>query len=123
MARSTKSYRKHFSAKTFWKKIQRVARKVGLDAIYSMLVLYYTAQAPKTPGWAKTKIYGALGYFIFPVDSVPDWWPYGYVDDIAVIALALGAVAMHITPDIKNQAREKLRDWFGEAASETNLVS
>jgi uncharacterized membrane protein YkvA (DUF1232 family) len=72
-------------------------------------VLYYAAQDLDLSRWARTKIYGALGYLIFPADAIPDGWPGRYVDDAAVIALALGAVAMHIDDGIMQRARAKLR--------------
>ena len=35
----------------------------------------------------------ALGYFVFPIDAVPDFIPFaGYVDDAAVIAWAVNAL-------------------------------
>lgn len=113
----------HFSPDRFWTKLRDHALAIGRDLVYSALVLYYTLQDPDTPPWARSKIYGALGYLIFPVDAVPDWWPAGYVDDAAVIAAALGAVAMHIGPDAKQAARAKMRDWFGDRASGAALVT
>jgi len=36
------------------------------------LILFYALQSPYTPAWAKSFVLGALGYFIFPVDAIPD---------------------------------------------------
>lgn len=115
-------YRRVFTSRALWRKISRHARGAGLDLIYSALVLYYAAKAPGTPGWARRTIYGALGYFIFPADAVPDWLPAGYADDTAVIVAALAAVALHITSDVKDKARSKLRDWFGDTADRASLL-
>ena len=72
-------------------------------------------QKPLTPGWAKATIIGALGYFISPIDAIPDITPVvGYADDLGALALAITAVAMFIDDDIKTKAREKLKEWFGE---------
>jgi uncharacterized membrane protein YkvA (DUF1232 family) len=116
-------YRSYFSDSRFWHTLRDNARAIGLDLAYSALVLYYALQDPNLPGWARGKIYGALGYLLFPADAIPDWWPGGYVDDAAVIAAALGAVAMHIDADAKQAARDKLRDWFGSGASGAALVT
>ncbi len=35
---------------------------------------------------------GALLYFINPFDLIPDYLPLGYIDDIGVITVALGAI-------------------------------
>lgn len=78
------------------------------------LQLYYAAQDPQTPAWAKGVIYGALGYFIFPVDAIPDAVPaVGFSDDLGVLVAALASVVMYITPAVKEQARTRIRDWFG----------
>ena len=50
-----------------------------------------------TPVWAKGIIIGALGYFISPVDAIPDIVPVvGYTDDLGALAIALAAIAAHI---------------------------
>lgn len=116
-------FENHFSDSRFWSKLRSGAKKIGLDLAYSALVLYYALQDPNLPTWARTKIYGALGYLLFPVDAIPDWWPGGYADDAAVVAVALGAVAMHIDEDAKQAARSKLRDWFGSDADDADLVT
>lgn len=116
------NYSSYFSNDRFWSKLSAKAQAIGLDLEYSALVLYYALQDPNVPAWARGKIYGALGYLLFPADAIPDWWPGGYADDAAVIAAALGAVAMHIDNDAKRAARSKLRDWFGDGASGAALL-
>jgi uncharacterized membrane protein YkvA (DUF1232 family) len=66
-------------------------------------------------------MYGALGYFIFPLDAVPDLAPLiGYTDDLTVMAAALATVAFYITPEVKAQAHEKLDHWFGSTPAKTH---
>jgi uncharacterized membrane protein YkvA (DUF1232 family) len=78
-------------------------------------VLFYAAQRPETPVWAKTIIYSALAYFILPTDAVPDFIPVaGYADDLASLIAALGTVAMCITPEVRQAAKQKVEDWFGD---------
>lgn len=63
----------------------------------------------------KAIIVGALGYFILPIDLIPDVTPgVGYTDDIGILLSALWQVSIFIDTDVKNQAKEKLKDWFGE---------
>jgi len=108
-------YEKHYDENDFWSKIKKFAIKAGGKVIYAALKLYYALQSPNTPKWAKSIILGALGYFILPVDLVPDLVPVaGFTDDLAVLMAALATVAINITPEIKSQARLKLHDWFGE---------
>ena len=99
----------------FWQKLRGFAKIAGKEVIEKALILLYTAQRPETPLWAKTVIYSALAYFILPTDIVPDFVPVtGYADDLATLVTALGAVSMCITPDVKNMAKQKVNDWFGE---------
>lgn len=109
-----KDYEKHYSDEGFWNKIKKYAKKAGKEVIEKALQLYYAAKNPDTPVWAKTTIYGALGYFISPIDLIPDITPVlGYTDDLGVIAAALAVVAKYIDDDVKRQASQKLEDWFG----------
>ena len=110
----TKNYQENFSDDGFWSKIGKYAKKAGKEVIEKALWLYYAAQNPATPAWAKGVIYGALGYFILPIDAIPDIAPVvGYTDDLGMIGTALAAVSMYITDDVKQLARQKLQDWFG----------
>lgn len=101
--------------KSFWKKIRSSATTAGHEATYNAFVLYYTARARETPLWCKTVIAGALGYFISLIDAVPDLTPIlGYTDDVAVMIAAIGALAAHITPEIKEKAKEKSDKLFNK---------
>jgi uncharacterized membrane protein YkvA (DUF1232 family) len=103
-----------FDDNTFWAKVKGFARAAGREVIEKALWLYFAAQRPETPPWARAAIYGALAYFVLPFDAVPDFLPVvGYSDDLAALAAALATVSMHITDDVKAQAEEKLSAWFG----------
>ncbi|SRR5690554_4026537 len=113
-----KSDPNNFTPARFWKKLGPNARHIGREALEKALYLYYAVQNPATPKWARRVIYGALGYFILPLDAIPDLAPLiGYTDDISVMAAALATVSFYITPEVKAQAHNKLSDWFGPAAS------
>jgi len=109
------SSQKHYNDEGFWDKMKRYAKKAGLKVIYLALVLYYTAKAETTPTGKKGIIYGALGYFILPIDLIPDTIPVvGFSDDMAALVACIAAVASCITPEIKRQAEDKLNEWFGD---------
>lgn len=114
MSTANLSYEKAYSDQRFWKKATRHASSVGRHAVEKALWLYYAAKNPDTPKWARRVIYGALGYFVLPLDAIPDLAPIvGYTDDLAVMTAALATVAFHITDDIKQQASTRLHAWFG----------
>jgi len=115
MSEEKHGFEKDYSDNRFWDKVISFAKTAGKEVIEKALWLYYAAQNPQTPAWAKTVIYGALGYFIFPIDAIPDPTPVvGYADDLGVLAAALATVAMYITEEVKTLAAQKLKDWFGE---------
>lgn len=102
-----------FSEKGFWDKLKHGAFVAGKEVVERALCLYYAAQKPDTPLWAKTVIYGALTYFISPIDAVPDITPVlGYSDDLGVLVSAVLTVAMYVTDEVRLQAREKAGSWF-----------
>lgn len=110
-------YEQYYSEPNFWEKVKIFALKAGAGLVYNALKLHFTLKKKETPAWAKSVIYGALGYFILPVDLVPDLMPgVGFMDDSAALAAALLTVAMHVTPDVKADAKAKLADWFGKDA-------
>jgi uncharacterized membrane protein YkvA (DUF1232 family) len=113
---------KHYSDEKFWGKLKKFAKKAGASVVYAVLLLYYTLQKPEVPMKTKSIILGALGYFILPLDLIPDVLVgLGYTDDLDALGIALFQVAMYIDEDIKNQAKEKLKDWFGDNVDTSDI--
>ncbi|MEL5894526.1 YkvA family protein [Bacteroides sp. GD17] len=108
------SYQNNYSDSKLWDKIAKVAKKAGLKVIYVVLLLYYVSQDPTVSKADKAKIFGALGYFILPIDLIPDAIPVaGYSDDLAALIWALHAVWANVTPEMQVRAKHKLHEWFG----------
>lgn len=104
-----------YSDNNFWQKLTAFAAHAGREVVEKALTLFYAAQRPETPLWAKTVIYSALAYFILPTDAIPDIVPLaGYADDLGTLVAALGTVAMCITPEVQQAARQQVRTWFGD---------
>lgn len=115
MSEQNEGFAGDYSDSSFWEKVKGAAKVAGVEVIGKALQLYYTMQQPATPVWAKTVIVGALGYLISPVDGMPDVIPFiGYSDDLGVIVAAVATVSSHISGDVKNMAKAKLQDWFGD---------
>lgn len=116
---TSNEYAKEYSESSFWNKVKKFASKAGSKTVYTALKLYYTMQSTDTPAWAKAVIVAALGYFIAPIDVVPDVTPIvGFTDDLGVLAAAVASVVTCITPAIKDQAKTKTKEWFGESEIE-----
>ena len=106
-------FSKEYSEDSFWAKVKDFAIKAGKEVIEKALILYYCLQDSDTPAWAKAAIIAALGYFISPIDAIPDLIPVvGFADDLGVLAAALATVAVYIKEEHKEQAQEKIKIWF-----------
>lgn len=114
MPQSSGSSDPHFSHQRFWAQLAGIAKRAGREVVEKALILYYAAQRPETPLWAKTVIYSALAYLFLPTDAIPDITPIaGFTDDWATLLAALGTVAMAITPEVQEEAKAKTENWFG----------
>lgn len=110
----TRHYREVYSEDGFWLKLRRYAATAGREITEKALMLYYAARRPQTPTWARATIYGALGYFIAPLDAIVDITPgIGYSDDLGGLALAFLTVARYIDADVRAQAARRVDQWFG----------
>jgi uncharacterized membrane protein YkvA (DUF1232 family) len=115
MENNMNEYQSEYSDKKFWEKVGNVAKKAGIKVIYMALLLYYVLADPDVSKYDKAKVYGALGYFILPIDLIPDFIPVvGYTDDLAALVWATHAVWKNITPEMKQKAEEQLHEWFGD---------
>ncbi|WP_036876536.1 YkvA family protein [Xylanibacter oryzae] len=109
------SYANKFTANGFVDKIARIAKMAGAKLVYSALILFYTLQSDKVPIKDKAMIIAALGYFISPIDAIPDAIPImGLSDDFAVLIFVLKKVWGNVSEDIKEKAKSKLKKWFDE---------
>lgn len=117
MEMKTEDYAEHFSEEKFWDKLLKFGKQAGVKLTYGALLLYYTFQKPTIPKKVKSIILGALGYFILPIDVIPDITPVvGFTDDLGMVVAALVVVAAYIDGDTKQLAKNKVTDWFGEGA-------
>lgn len=109
-----RNYAHAYSEEALWKKIAAFAGKAGEQVIEKVLTLYYCLRDSDTPTRARATIAAALGYFIFPMDAIPDMIPgAGFSDDLGALAVALAVVAAHIKDEHKERAKEVLKTWFG----------
>ena len=73
------------------------------------LAAYYCAFDRQTPFVARATLWGALAYFVLPLDAVPDYLPVvGFADDAAALATAMRMIASHMRPEHREAARRKL---------------
>lgn len=112
-------YAKNYSEDSFWEKIKGVLKSAGLEIIYKALQLYYAMQNSNCPMYIKAAIITALGYFISPIDLIPDFIPVvGFTDDLAAVGAALVMAQAYVDESVKRQARNKIDEIFGAGTSE-----
>ena len=116
-------YKKEYNEKSFFDKLKKVLKVVGVKGVYMLLLLYNTLQRKDIPPKEKSIIIGALGYFILPLDALPDITPIvGYSDDIFALAMAILKVMPYIDDKMKEKSREQIIKWFKIPESELNLL-
>lgn len=93
----------------FMARLKRVAKRIPFAE--DLLAAWFCARDPATPRRVRMTLLAALGYFVLPVDAIPDFMPLiGFTDDAAVIAAAIAAVAGSITPAHRERARSALAE-------------
>ena len=104
-------YSSHFSELSFMQKVGRVGELLGDTILMPVLKLYYILMEPSVPKRSKLYIMGALGYFILPIDLLPDFIPglLGFSDDLIVVGIILRQVRKYETPQIQVKAEHLLR--------------
>ncbi|WP_335934144.1 YkvA family protein [Fusobacterium polymorphum] len=108
-----KKYTNYFTDIKFWEKMKEVAKKVGLKVTSYALILYYVLEKDEVPLKDKIIITGALGYFILPIDLIPDFIPIaGYTDDVAGMLFAIKKCMNYVDDEIKEKVSAKLVSWF-----------
>ena len=70
------------------------------------IILYMLLRDEQTPVWAKVVIVATLGYFIWPLDLIPDYLPFGYTDDLAAISALLCTLDRYVTAALRQRAQE-----------------
>lgn len=108
-------YNHYYNETSFMQKLQKFAKTAGIQVVYSALLLYYLMKDPSVSLKAKVTIGAALGYFILPTDAIPDFTPLiGFGDDLGVLIFALSQMSDNVTPELREKAKNQLRNWFRE---------
>lgn len=115
MKKIIQKYKGRFSEVKLWSKLKKYARLAGVKTVYTALLMFYAFKRKDTPKWAKTIITGLLGYFLAPIDAIPDLSPFvGLTDDFSLLSVGLVTVAGYINKDVKEKARKQLKTLFGD---------
>ncbi|MBI3198443.1 MAG: DUF1232 domain-containing protein [Rhodospirillales bacterium] len=91
----------------FWQKARKTLGRVPFteDAVAA----FYCATDSTTPLPIRATLFGALAYFVLPLDAIPDFMlGLGFTDDAAIIVAAITAAKVHITDAHRGMARSWL---------------
>ena len=109
------AYQNNYDESSFFSKVIKFAKKAWIKLIYLALLLFYTLDSDSLSFKDKITIYGALGYFILPIDLIPDSIPViGLSDDFSFLIFAYEKVKDNITDEIRTKAKNKLYSIFGQ---------
>lgn len=107
-------YEKYFSESELRQKISKFGKSIGATVLYPVFLLFNLLKSGDINMKEKAMIIGTLGYFILPLDLLPDALVgVGYADDVAALTAAVTALASCITEDIQNESKSQLRKVFG----------
>lgn len=108
------SFKEKYNPSDLMKKIAEAAKKTGASGVYYALLLYYALSNESIPMKERLIVMAALGYYISPLDFIPDFMIAGYLDDASVLMYVFNRVSGYIDDEVRSKAKAKLRDWFGE---------
>ena len=102
-------YSTYYSRDSLWSKLTSLPTSASCELIEKVLMLYHLLLNGKGSVTTKTLIVAALGYFIAPIDAIPDVVPIvGYSDDLAIITALLKSLESLLTNPIRKLVRQSL---------------
>jgi uncharacterized membrane protein YkvA (DUF1232 family) len=100
----------------FWDKLRKYIRHVPF--VGDLIAAYHCAIDDATPLHVKAVLFGALAYFIMPIDLLPDVFTWvGFTDDAAVLYAALRTIAPHIKDSHRRQAKVAIDRLAGDTGT------
>lgn len=91
----------------FLGRLKRVAKRVPFAE--DLLAAWICTRDPATPRRVRLTLLAALGYFVLPLDAIPDFFiGLGFTDDMAVLLTAISMIRTHLKPEHYDKARETL---------------
>lgn len=95
--------------KQFWPTLKKAIRYIPFSR--DLVAAFYCATDRNTPLRVRGVLLAALGYFVLPLDAIPDVLPMiGFTDDIAVLTTALTLINGHMKDEHYQAADEILAD-------------
>ncbi len=107
-------YADKYNSNSLKEKIYKYAKTAGIKFIYQVLLIYNGLIFDEVPTKYKLLAVAALGYFISPLDIVPDFIPGGLIDDGTILTFALMPLYSSLGEQTRREAVAQLHTWFGD---------
>ncbi len=105
------------------KKLRKFGKTIGTTIINWVLILTILITDKKIPLKIRMLFIASLGYLILPSDLIADLLPViGFSDDVAFITYVIKIGSEYITPEVKEKANNKMRNWLDNVAEEAEFV-
>ena len=93
----------------FWPTMKKAIRQIPFSR--DVVAAFYWATDRQTPLRVRGILLAALGYFVLPLDAVPDMFALvGFTDDVAVLTTAIALINGHIKERHYDAADQMLAD-------------
>ena len=94
-----------------WKKLTRWAKALEKDG----LTLWFCCPHPDMPWLPKLLALLVVGYFLSPIDLIPDFIPVlGYLDELILLPISIYLI-LKLVPDlVLTESRAKAEMWVDE---------
>ena len=116
---------KNYSAKDFYETevidssvieesaLKKILLKAGRSLAQPTFEAFEMMIDPSIPSQARLSMLAALTYLVMPLDLMPDVIPVaGFSDDLVALTAVISLWQNHMTPQIKNRAKQKLDKLF-----------
>ena len=105
-------YSTYYTPAKLFEKLKKVAMRAGIKVVYVVLILYYASLDSSLPVKDRLMVFAALGYFILPIDLIPDGLPGGFTDDMAALLYVVRHIWSNLSDETLEKAAVKLNEWF-----------
>lgn len=91
------------------KKLKERAKQLKVD----IPAVFIAMRHKRTPLFAKVLAAVSIGYFLSPIDLIPDFIPVlGMLDDLLIVPGLIALVVKLIPPDVFTECRQKSEDLW-----------
>jgi uncharacterized membrane protein YkvA (DUF1232 family) len=92
-----------------WETLKRWARELENEG----LTLWFCCRHPAMPWLPKLLALLVVGYFLSPIDLIPDFIPViGYLDDLILVPIGIYLTLKLVPQHVIEECRVKARDWI-----------